>query len=275
VADAGAIILNSSQRFLSISIIAIVICFLTIPLFSKLAIDYAYEPDFQDAQLASKWMNHYYENPKPELIVKFIRAQDKIGAISNERYLVYAGFLAGAFKHEPSIVKEVADLSATLHERSVGAVVLGITLSGTEQSRTFLAEMRERQSDRSSLIAQVRDSAVQDILDYPIEKNFPSPDMSIGFAADMFFGYYIATGDEAAISKLAQAMRWFADDEGDQINRYTAARSKSILTAMAAADPKALEICKKLSETDTGFVTGQLRMVVDFSPLSRRQVTQQ
>ena len=256
--------MSTSQRLLSINVVVVVIGVLAVPLLAKIAMDDFREPDFQDARVSISWMRSYYKNPQPELVAKFFRAQDKIGSIRAGSSSAFAGFLAGAIKSDPSIAKDIIDSASSLSEGAASVVARGIAFSGLEQSGALLANLRENQPEPST--PTIRDNQTQDILNYPIEK--------IGGAPDMFLGYYVATGNEVAIAKIASTILWL-NDSGDNLeNKYWAVRAGANLTNMAKRDPKVLEVCQKLMENESGDLRGALSSVIDWAKSTQANLSQ-
>lgn len=164
------------------------------------------------------WVTSYYQHPEPNFVDEAFKDAHELGILKDTNYIpVIIGFFAGVFETDKDLRRPIAELNYNLPQVERHAILRSLHLSSkNEEPAPLLAEPLER-----------------------------TP-----LVVDMLWGYFYATGDEAAVKRVIGALPWSTmkreDANNDQDLRWEAgASAKQTLVTNAAHHQRVMEICKK------------------------------
>lgn len=172
-----------------------------------------------------KWVNEYYKNPQPDVLVKRVYVMSRMGYFEQEGQAAQAvGFFATIFAQNPSKVNAwFAEFRAlpSSHQRLLAAAAWKAGLPGGEN--------RVKNAPRAS------EAAVADLLS---QKPVALGDTAVLSVASMNFewGAFLASGNERHVINILAAV-------GSQTPDLTTSARIS-LAMRAAQDSRVMEICR-------------------------------
>lgn len=170
------------------------------------------------------WVTHYYQHPEPKVVDKAVKDGHELKVLQQNRYVpILIGFFAGVFQTNKDLRQPIGDLrdSIPLPQVERHAILRGLYFS-------------TKNDDPSPLLAK------------PIDVH------KTPLIVDILFGYFYATGDEAAVKKTIEALPWSTmkeedvkNDEEKKLRREIGIAAKQELTTNAAKHQRVMDICKK------------------------------
>ena len=237
---------------------------------------------FGSAAEILKWMNDYRSKPDPMRAAVAIHDLSSLGALRDpESAGVYLGFAAGVLAANPSQDEALVARMLPLPAEDQWLVVRAIAYSGAPNWRVTLAHIRSRVPARAAMLDRYLQGKLPVLAQYRLETpkpNWfdrmaqtvtfrkpspkpiiltPSPDL-----LDMFWGYYYATGDRAAVQRIVELLPWSANK--DEVDKLTlGGMAKYTLVSNASRDPALLATVKSMQSSEPKAVRPVLKEVVE------------
>jgi len=165
------------------------------------------------------WVEHYYLHPDPDSVNKATKDAHELEVLKNRNMPVMIGFYAGLFQSNKKLRQPTADLNYSFPQVDRHAILRALSFS-------------TKNDDPAPLLTE------------PLDKT--------PLIIDMLWGYFYATGDEAAVKRIIETLPWSEMKQGDIKNdkdkamrQQVGASAKRSLTDNAARHQRAMEICKK------------------------------
>lgn len=253
-------------------------------------------PDQPSKELILGFINAYRLHPDPDRVPVAVRGMSRLGLITDpEGSGVYIGFLAGVIASNPdkadTLIAKMFPMSTEHH----WMIVRAIAYSGNLNWRMLMQRVADRMPERSVMMDRYLAGKLPRLDEAPIEKDEtwgekvraqftlakyfskPKKDTSLALTPDLLdtlWGYYFATGDRRAITRIIAMLRW--SKERDVVEKLTlgsmakytlavnAARNADILATLKWAEtqeqPEGVKpVLKEVIEAAETVETGRLR----------------
>jgi len=229
-----------------------------------------------------KWMNEYRGKPDPMRAAAAIRDLSALGALRDpESAGVYLGFAAGVLAanagHADALVARMLPLPA----EDQWLIVRAIAYSGVPNWRATLAHIRARVPARDAMVERYLQGKLPVLAQYrleapkpdwfarmaqnlPFQKPRPKPVMLTPSAdlLDMFWGFYYATGERAAVQRIVELLPWSTDK--DDVDKLTlGGMAKYTLVSNASRDPALLATIRSMQASQPTAVRPALKEAIE------------
>lgn len=229
-----------------------------------------------------KWMNGYRTNPQPLRAPAAVHDLSNFGALRDpESAGFYLGFVAGVLAANPHDDAALAAKMLPLPPEDQWLVVRAIAYSGVPHWRATLVSIRLRVPARDAMVQRYLQGTLPVVAQYRMDdlkpgwferlkQTFsfrksskrpvvlhPSPDL-----LDMFWGYYYATGDRAALQRIVEFLAWSTNK--DALDKLTlGGMAKYTLASNASRDPVLLATIKSMQPSEAKAVQPVLQDVIE------------
>ncbi len=208
---------------------------------AAISVVYAETAPLQDSlntqEKLNEWMSHYYLHRDTASVVPAIRQMFKQGWFARDTAVApLAAFLASVFyqnhkKIEPWL-HELNDL--TLEQKKY--LWMAVHLSGVPESQELLQKIgMENGAEAGKYVNQLLAEKRQNVVDMPVTG--PA-------VLDMFWGQFVASGDERCVRRVIGALYYLQETE-DLAKILIGGAARWSLESNAAQHPRVLEICKQ------------------------------
>jgi hypothetical protein len=186
---------------------------------------------FQDRVKLGSWLAHFHEAPEPDLVPAALLSANKLGMFQGgARSFAYLGFITGVMSKYPGQAAAIARALVSLPADDQPAVIVGVwysTATGKKQILKSLAELMPVHKDTINYLA---DNESKPVFTLPMEDG--------SWVLDVMWGYYMASGDVRAVSRVIDALQ-LANDPAK--NKATAAdQAQWSLTVQGKLQPGVL-----------------------------------
>ncbi|MDR3090292.1 MAG: hypothetical protein LBU39_10820 [Desulfobulbaceae bacterium] len=176
---------------------------------------------FADQNALMTWVTHYFQKPEPDFFEDSLKDAHELKALQNTRCVpTLIGFYAGMFQTDKDLRQPAATLNNDFPQVERHAILRGLRYSS------------KNDDDPAPLLLEELDKA-------PL-------------IVDMLWGYFYATGDEAAVKRIILALPWSTmkredvkDDKQKRLQWQAGVSAKRSLATQAARYQRVMEICKK------------------------------
>lgn len=202
-----------------------------------------------------RFIDQYRNKPEPERLAAAVQAMSRLGVFKEvENAGVYIGFMAGVLSANPKKAEALVTAMFPYPPEDQVAIVKAIAYSGLPDWKILLGKFVERMPARRILIDR-----------YLTGKMLPLDKLGLetGPAAlDANWGYYFATGSDAPVKRIVQALAW--SREANDLEKLTmAGMAKWTLAKNATRDSDLLAILKREAATQPAAVGRELREVIE------------
>ncbi len=195
-------------------------------------------PDSLDTQeKLNEWMSHYYLHRDTASVVPAIRQMFKQGWFEKDTAVApLAAFWASVFyqnhKQVETWLRGLNDL--TFDQKKY--LWMAVHLSGVPESQDLLKKIRQENGpETAKFITELLAEERQNVVDMPVTG--PA-------VLDMFWGQFVASGDERCVRRVIAALYYLQETE-DLAKMLIGGAARWSLESNAAQHPRVLEICKQ------------------------------
>lgn len=168
---------------------------------------------FQDKGKVGTWLAHFYEAPEPDLVPTALLSANKLGMFQGgARSFAYLGFITGVMSKHADQADAIAKALVPLPVEDQPAVIVGVWYSTAPGKKDILKSLAEMMPVHKDTILYLAENESKPVFTLPIEDG--------SWVLDVLWGYYMATGDLRALSRVVDALQ-FANDPAK--NKATAA----------------------------------------------------
>ncbi len=195
------------------------------------------QPDrFDTVETVQAWMTDYYRHPEPQRIVEVVRSASGLGLLRDRSTAPpMFGFLAGWFSENEGATDVVMDQLVSLPSEDQPVLIAGLWYSDAPGAMKTLEKVASRMPSHAESIAKRLAAPSHGIAALPLERG--------PWAQDALWGYFYATGKEAPVVRLMEALSWVGE-KGDALRLALGAAARWSLTSNAVRHPRVLEICR-------------------------------
>lgn len=230
----------------------IISLFLFIPMTFSYA--FAATKTFSNIEQLSNWITFYYSNPEPQHVAKAIHTASSKGLIKNgQKAPPFIGFIAGVMNKNPTITPHLANELASLPEIDQPMVILGIWYSTSPEAKAILEQLKTSMPQHNEMIDRLLTNDRLSLLEIPLEQG--------PWVLDALWGYFMATGDEAPVTRIISALPW-VNVRGDVSRLVVGNAAKWSLESNAIQHERVLTICRKEESSQSGQIKEVLREIV-------------
>lgn len=211
--------------------------------------------DFADAAELRQWLTYYYATPEPKLVAKALSAASAQGLMKNGRKVAPTfGFLAGVMSKNHALAPALAkELVAALPAEEQPVVVLGLWYSDYPQTKALLAELRPALPEHQQMLDHLLSGGPAGLLQLPLEQG--------PWVLDALWGYFMATGDDAPVARIIDALAW-VKVEGDLGRLRVAMAARWSLVSNAIQHPRVMALCRKEAQSRPAEAASALRDLI-------------
>ena len=208
------------------------------------------------------WIKGYRTHPTPSAVPDLAKQLATLGAFQEpEGAGLYVGFMAGVLGANPKTADKLAtSMASSLQPADQWAVIKAIAYSRLPDWRGVLQAASPKMPTRGTMVEAYLSGKLPSFDRYQLPKDrtaMESAWRAITFAKDdptpilepspmildMLWGYYFATGSQAAIGNIADLARW--SKENNDVGRLTVgSAAKYSLAANASRDQAVLQSMK-------------------------------
>jgi hypothetical protein len=216
----------------------------------------------QTAQQSLGWIKGYRAHPNATAVPDLVKQLAALGAFQEpEGAGLYVGFMAGVLGANPKTADKLAtSMAASLQPADQWAVIKAVAYSRLTDWRGVLQAAAPRMPTRGTMVEAYLSGKLPSFERYQIPKDRSAMEQvwrAVTFAKDdptpilepspmildMLWGYYFATGSEAAIGNIGELARW--SKETNDLGRLTVgSAAKYSLAANASRDQAILQSVK-------------------------------
>ena len=179
----------------------------------------------------------------------------KQGALKNSQSAApFFGFLAGVLSKNPAMVPATIRRLTALPRDEQPFVILGLWYSGHPETKSLLAGLVKDMPAQRSMIEDLSRSTPPKLIDLPLEAD-------PGVLAALW-GNFMATGDEAPVLRIMDALPYTMIAQGDQQRLAMGRVAEWSLASNAAQHPRVMEIVRRQAAARTGPMTNILNRVI-------------
>lgn len=147
------------------------------------------------------WAYEYRSDPRPERIPEAVHAMQRLGVFNRpEGGGFFTGFIAGVLADNPQRAERLVEGMFPMPPKEQAVIVQSIAYSGLPDWRELLFSFRERMPEREPLIEGYLTGQLPTLGDLPLEEG--------PHIVYTLWGYYLATGDHAAVVRMFPALEW-------------------------------------------------------------------
>jgi hypothetical protein len=229
---------------------------LSVPFAAEAKKGRAHEPKpFTSSEDVLSWMTGYRQKPEPMRLPAAVKAMSKYGATKDmDQAGVYIGFTAGVIGSNPEIAEKLIAKCFPMAPHDQVLLIKAIAYSGLSDWKGMLGKFVERMPARKVLIEK-----------YLFENKPVLGDLPMGedsSAIDIHWGYYFATGSEAPVRRIVQALAFSVNR--DDVEKLTiGGMAKWTLAQNAARDTDLLQMLKAIAPEVTGEARAPLAEVIE------------
>jgi hypothetical protein len=216
----------------------------------------------QSAQQSLGWIKAYRGHANPTVVPDLVKQLAAFGAFQDpDAAGLYVGFMAGVLGGNPKTAEKLATSMATaVPAADQWAVIKAIAYSRLTDWRGVLQAASPKMPTRGTMVAAYLNGKLPSFERYQIPKDRSTMEnvwRAVTFAKDdpmpvlepspvlldTLWGYYFATGSEAAIANITELVRW--STESNDVGRLTiGSAAKYSLAANASRDQPILSSIK-------------------------------
>lgn len=153
-----------------------------------------------NAQLL-EWVYGYRDNPEPDRLPEAVRSMKKLGLFrDSEKADFFVGFIAGVLGANQMKARELVEGMFPMPPKEQAVIIKAIAWSGLPDWPSLLGDFAPRMPHRKELIQGYLFGERPTLMRVPLEKG-----TSTLYA---LWGYYVATGYYAPVSRVIPALRW-------------------------------------------------------------------
>lgn len=242
------------------------------------------EVGFASADAVMRWMGTYRAKPDPARMPVAARALAQMGAFKEtESSGAYLGFIAGVIGSNPSRAEDLIGKMLGMPAADQWVIVRAIAYSGLPDWKRLMRKFAERLPARKVMIDKYLAGELPTLDEIPLEKHNPTLWDKVRGAfggkppkaqpltfdqapelLDTLWGFYFATGDERAITRMFPMLPW--SRERDNVDKLTVgSMAKYTLVSNAVRNPELLALLKRASASEPKEVAVVLKEVVEAS----------
>jgi len=226
--------------------------FLTVTLLCSPA--FAAEENFSDPNALGRWITYYYSKPEPRRVAEAIRAASSQGLMkSGQKAPPYIGFIAGVTSKNPSMAQALAEQLTSLPEVDQPVLILGIWYSTYPDAKPILERLAKSMPKHKEMIDHLLANGRLGLLELPLEQG--------PWVLDALWGNFMATGDEAPVSRIISALPW-VNVRGDVSRLLVGGAARWSLISNAIQHKPVMAACRKELASQPKAVTEVLREVI-------------
>ena len=218
------------------------------------SIAFAAPARFANPAQLDEWITFYYKRPQPAALVDAMLALSKQGAFRNpDTGAPFFGFLAGVLSKNRAMAPATLRRLAALPPDEQPIVILGLWYSGHPDTKSLLGGLARDMPEQSSMIADLSGSTPAKLVELPLDNP--------GVLAALW-GNFMATGDEAPVLRLMDALPFTMIAQGDPQRLALGKVAEWSLTSNAAQHPRVMEIVRRQAAARTGPMANILNRVI-------------
>jgi hypothetical protein len=181
------------------------------------------------ASSSDRWMQQYYQNPRPDNFLTSIHTMSRQGELARpENVATSIGFLATVFAQNPQHVNYWLSQTATLPEADRRVIAAAAWQAGNPRGARLLREMSESASTETRQeIAQLLDRGAKPIQETPVLSES---------SMNLHWGAFLADGDDRHVLAVLSA---FGSGE-----RNLSSSARYSLAQNAAQHQRVMDICR-------------------------------
>lgn len=175
-------------------------------LFSLAAAAFAATPPdtFQDKAKVGTWLAHFHEAPEPDLVPTALLSANKLGMFQGgARSFAYLGFITGVLSKHADRADTIAKALVPLPVEDQPAVIVGLWYSTNPAKKEILKSLAELMPVHKDTILYLADNESKPVFTLPTEDG--------SWVFDVLWGYYMATGDTRALSRVVDSLQYAND----------------------------------------------------------------
>jgi predicted nucleic acid-binding protein len=148
-----------------------------------------------------EWVYSYRDDPEPDRLPEAVQSMKKLGLFrDSEKADFFVGFIAGVLGANQMKARELVDGMFPMPPKEQAVIIKAIAWSGLPDWPSLLSDVAPRMPHRQELIQGYLFGELPTLMRLPLEKG-----TSTLYA---LWGYYVATGYYAPVSRLIPALRW-------------------------------------------------------------------
>ena len=192
---------------------------------------------FSKVEALGRWITYYYMNPEPQLVGEAIHAASSQGFIKEgKKAAPFIGFVAGVVNKTPAVAQTLVETLASLPEIDQPVVILGIWYSGHPDAKSILQTLATSLPAHKEMIDHLVANAPLGILELPLEQG--------PWVLDALWGYFMATGDDAPVSRIITALPW-VNVQGDVSRLMVGGAARWSLISNAIQHKRVMTVCRR------------------------------
>jgi hypothetical protein len=182
-------------------------------------------------------------------------ALSKQGALKDSNTAApFFGFLAGVLAKNPAMVPATLRRLAALPPDEQPVAILGLWYSGHPDTKSLLAGLVKDMPEQRSMIEDLARSTPPKLSQLPLESD-------PGIMAALW-GNFMATGDEAPVLRIIEALPFTMIAQGDPQRLAMGRVAEWSLASNAAQHPLVMEIVRRQAKARTGPMANLLNRVI-------------
>jgi hypothetical protein len=200
------------------------------------------------------WLNHYYENPRPDDFLPSVYSLDSKGYFEQTPSAVSIGFFSAVFSQYPQKVNTWLAETAPLSERTRRILAAAAWQAGQPRGQQMLRDMSVNSSDDiKAEIAQLLERGATPIAQTPVRS---------AESMNLRWGAFLASGDANHVTSILAALG------SGEPNLSTAARYS--LAQNAARHERVLQICQAEMEKQPEAIRSELRAAINAAAATKQ-----
>ncbi len=192
---------------------------------------------FSETEPLGRWITYYYLNPEPQLVAEAIHAASSKGFMKEGKGAPsFIGFVAGVVNKNPTVAQTLVETLPSLPEIDRPVVILGIWYSGHPDAKSILQSLAKSLPAHKEIIDHLVNNAPLGILELPLEQG--------SWVLDALWGYFMATGDDAPVSRIITVLPW-VNVSGDVSRLVVGGAAKWSLISNAIQHKRVMKVCRR------------------------------
>lgn len=211
---------------------------------------------FAKSEQVLAFINGYREDKQPKRVPGLVRAMVEHGLIKDpEQAGIYTGFIAGVLGENPKTADKLVTEMFPMPPVEQAVLIKAIAYSGLPDWKGLMGRFVERMPARKVLIERYLYRDAPTLATLPLEADG-------GYAIDVNWGYYFATGSAEPARRIISALAW-SRDKNDIDKLTVGAMAKWTLAANASRDKELLDISKAALNSEPEEVRAPLAEVIE------------